>query len=151
MGAYGGRREIMEMVSPLGPMYQAGTLSGNPVAMAAGKKTLQMLQRPGVYDGLESSGRQLALGLQQAFDQAETPLTINRVGSAMTLFFNRREVTGWESVSASDKEGFARFFHHMLEEGVYLPPSPFEAFFVSTAHNDIDIQATIAAAERALQ
>ena len=151
VGAYGGRREIMEMVSPLGPMYQAGTLSGNPVAMAAGKKTLQMLQRPGVYDGLESSGRQLALGLQQAFDQAETPLTINRVGSAMTLFFNRREVTGWESVSASDKEGFARFFHHMLEEGVYLPPSPFEAFFVSTAHNDIDIQATIAAAERALQ
>ena len=151
VGAYGGRREIMEMVSPLGPMYQAGTLSGNPVAMAAGKKTLQMLQRPGVYDGLESSGRQLALGLQQAFDQAETPLTINRVGSAMTLFFNRREVTGWESVSASDKEGFARFFHHMLEEGVYLPPSPFEAFFVSTAHNDIDIQGTIAAAERALQ
>ena len=150
VGAYGGRRDIMETVSPLGPMYQAGTLSGNPVAMAAGKKTLELLQRPGVYEGLESGGRQLALGLQEAFDRAETPLTINRVGSAMTLFFNRREVTGWESVSASDKEGFARFFHRMLEEGVYLPPSPFEAFFVSTAHSDVDIQATIAAAERAL-
>ena len=150
VGAYGGRREIMETVSPLGPMYQAGTLSGNPVAMAAGKRTLQMLQEPGVYAGLESRGRQLADGLQEAFDRAETPLTINRVGSAMTLFFNRSEVTGWASVSASDKDGFARFFHRMLEEGVYLPPSPFEAIFVSTAHSDADIQATVAAAERAL-
>ena len=119
--------------------------------MAAGRKTLELLQRPGVYEGLESTGRQLALGLQEAFDRSETPSTINRVGSAMTLFFNRGEVTGWASVSASDKDGFARFFHRMLEEGVYLPPSPFEAFFVSTAHSEVDIQATIAAAERALE
>ena len=150
VGAYGGRRQIMETVSPLGPMYQAGTLSGNPVAMTAGIKTLELLQRPGVYRDLESAGRRLADGLRQACSGAETPVTINRVGSMMTLFFSQNEVTGWDLVSGSDKEAFARFFHRMLDEGVYLPPSPFEAMFVSTAHGDADIQATVGAARRAL-
>jgi glutamate-1-semialdehyde 2,1-aminomutase len=150
VGAYGGRREVMEKVSPLGPMYQAGTLSGNPVAMAAGIKTLQLLQRLGLYDELEVRARRLAEGLQQAFEVAETPLRINRVGSMMTLFFNGGEVTDWPSVARSDRQGFARFFHRMLEEGVYLPPSPFEAMFVSTAHSDADIEATVEAARRAL-
>ena len=150
VGAYGGRREIMETVSPLGPMYQAGTLSGNPVAIAAGLATLWILQRPGTYEGLEARAAALADGLGEAFAKAETPLSINRVGSMMTLFFNPSEVTSWAAVSASDKDGFARFFHRMLEEGVYLPPSPFEAMFVSTAHSDGDIQATIEAAARAL-
>ena len=151
MGAYGARREIMEMVAPLGPMYQAGTLSGNPVAVAAGMTTLGLLQGPGVYEGLESKSRTLAEGLAAVFDAAETPLTINRVGSMMTPFFSRGPVTGWREVSGADKEGFARFFHRMLEQGVYLPPSPFEAMFVSTAHAEADIQATIEAVARALE
>ena len=150
VGAYGGSAEIMATVAPLGPMYQAGTLSGNPVAMAAGAKTLELLRQPGVYADLESKAQTLADGLTQVFADAETPLCVNRVGSMMTLFFNADEVTGWESVSASDREGFARFFHRMLDEGVYLPPSPFEAMFVSTAHTEPDIQATLAAARRAL-
>ena len=150
VGAYGGSAEIMATVAPLGPMYQAGTLSGNPVAMAAGAATLEALQDPGVYEALEAKASRLAAGLQAVFADAETPLCVNRVGSMMTLFFNAGAVNGWETVSASDREGFARFFHRMLEEGVYLPPSPFEAMFVSTAHTDADIQATLDAARRAL-
>ena len=151
VGAYGGSAEIMATVAPLGAMYQAGTLSGNPVAMAAGIATLKQLQEPGVYNALGAKAASLAAGLQEVFADAEVPLRINRVGSMMTLFFNAGEVNGWESVSASDKEGFGRFFHNMLEEGVYLPPSPFEAMFVSTAHSDEDIQATLDAARRALR
>ncbi len=150
VGAYGGSAEIMATVAPLGPMYQAGTLSGNPVAMAAGAATLEALQEPGVYEALEAKSSRLAAGLQAVFADAETPLCVNRVGSMMTLFFNAGAVNGWETVSASDRDGFARFFHRMLEEGVYLPPSPFEAMFVSTAHTDADIQATLDAARRAL-
>ena len=151
VGAYGGSEEIMATVAPLGAMYQAGTLSGNPVAMAAGIATLSQLQQPGVYNALGAKAASLAAGLQEVFADAEVPLRINRVGSMMTLFFNPGEVNGWESVSASDREGFGRFFHNMLEEGVYLPPSPFEAMFVSTAHTDEDIQATLDAARRALK
>ncbi len=151
VGAYGARREIMETVSPLGPMYQAGTLSGNPVAMAAGIATLDELKRPGRYEELESKAQRLEEGFRRAFAQAETPLQINRVGSMMTLFFSESRVTGWSSVSESDGDGFARFFHRMLEEGVYLPPSPFEAMFVSTAHGETDIDATIEAAAQALR
>ena len=150
VGAYGGSAEIMATVAPLGPMYQAGTLSGNPVAMAAGAATLEALQEPGVYEALDAKASRLAAGLQAVFADAETPLCVNRVGSMMTLFFNAGAVNGWDTVSASDREGFARFFHSMLEEGVYLPPSPFEAMFVSTAHTDADIQATLDAARRAL-
>ncbi|MCH9040476.1 MAG: aminotransferase class III-fold pyridoxal phosphate-dependent enzyme, partial [Chloroflexi bacterium] len=150
VGAYGGRHDIMETVAPLGPMYQAGTLSGNPVAMAAGVRTLELLKKPGVYEELEAKGKRLADGLQQVFSDAEVPLRINRVGSMMTLFFNAGEVTGWDSVNASDRDGFSRFFHRMVDEGVYLPPSPFEAMFVSLAHTDADIDATVDAARRAL-
>ena len=150
VGAYGGSAEIMATVAPLGAMYQAGTLSGNPVAMAAGIATLTQLQEPGVYNALGAKAASLAAGLQEVFADAEVPLRINRVGSMMTLFFNPDEVTGWESVSASDREGFGRFFHNMLEEGIYLPPSPFEAMFVSTAHTEDDIEATLDAARRAL-
>ena len=151
VGAYGGRHDIMETVAPLGPMYQAGTLSGNPVAMAAGVRTLELLKKPGVYAELEAKGKRLADGLQQVFADAEVPLRINRVGSMMTLFFNAGGVTGWDSVNASDRDGFSRFFHRMVDEGVYLPPSPFEAMFVSLAHTDADIDATVDAARRALR
>ena len=150
VGAYGGSAEIMATVAPLGAMYQAGTLSGNPVAMAAGIATLEQLQEPGVYNALGAKAASLAAGLQEVFAEAEIPLRINRVSSMMTLFFNAGEVNSWETVSASDREGFGRFFHRMLEEGVYLPPSPFEAMFLSTAHSDADIEATLNAARRAL-
>ena len=151
VGAYGGPREIMDTVSPVGPMYQAGTLSGNPVAMAAGIRTLELLRDPGVYDGLETMAARLADGLRHVFAEAEVPLTINRAGSMMTLFFSADEVTGWASVSASDKDAFGRFFHRMIDEGVYLPPSGFEAMFVSTAHGAADIDATVEAARRSLR
>jgi glutamate-1-semialdehyde 2,1-aminomutase len=151
VGAYGGREDVMNVVSPLGPMYQAGTLSGNPVAMAAGIETLNRLQQSGVYEQLEENAAMLADGLNAVFAEAETPLTINRVGSMMTLFFNPGPVNGWESVSKSDGAGFTRFFHKMLDEGVYLPPSPFEAFFVSLAHTKEDIERTIEAARNALK
>ena len=151
VGAYGGSGEVMRTVAPLGAMYQAGTLSGNPVAMAAGIATLKQLQEPGVYNALGAKAASLAAGLQEVFAEAEIPLRINRVGSMMTLFFNSGEVTGWESVSASDKDGFSRFFHRMLDEGIYLPPSPFEAMFVSLAHTDADIEATLDAARRAMR
>lgn len=151
VGAYGGREDIMNVVSPLGPMYQAGTLSGNPVAMAAGIETLTRLQEPGIYEQLEETAALLADGLNDVFAESETPLTINRVGSMMTLFFNPGPVTSWESVAQSDREGFTRFFHNMLDEGVYLPPSPFEAMFVSLAHTNEDIERTIEAARNALK
>ena len=151
VGAYGGSAEIMATVAPLGAMYQAGTLSGNPVAMAAGIATLEQLQEPGVYNALGAKAASLAAGLQEVFAEAEIPLRINRISSMMTLFFNAGEVNSWQTVSASDREGFGRFFHRMLEEGVYLPPSPFEAMFVSTAHSDVDIAATLNAARRALR
>jgi glutamate-1-semialdehyde 2,1-aminomutase len=150
VGAYGGSAEIMETVSPLGPMYQAGTLSGNPVAMAAGAATLSATATPGFYEGLDKKGARLQAGLEAAFSTVEVPLTINRVGSMMTLFFNPGPVDGWSNVSESDKGAFGRFFHRMLDEGVYLPPSPFEAMFVSAAHSDEDIDATVDAAARAL-
>ena len=150
VGAYGGRRDIMEVVAPLGSMYQAGTLSGNPLAVTAGIATLKALARPGAYEGLESAASRLAEGLASAALKAEVPLTINRVGSIMTAFFNDGPVEGWDSVAASDRERYAAFFHLMLERGVYLAPSPFEAAFISTAHTPEDIDATLEAAEAAL-
>ena len=150
VGAYGASAEIMKTVAPLGPMYQAGTLSGNPVAMAAGIATLEELQKPGVYDLLDRKGAALAEGLGAAFAEAEIPARVNRVGSLLTIFFTGEPVTDMDSASATDRERFGRFFHAIVEEGVYPPPSQFEAWFVSLAHSDQDIADTVSAAKRAL-
>ena len=150
VGAYGGKREVMEVVAPLGSMYQAGTLSGNPLAVTAGIATLRALASPGTYEGLEAASSRLADGLAAAAQNTEIPMTINRVGSILTAFFNEGPVEGWDTVAASDRDRYSAFFHLMLERGVYLAPSPFEAAFVSTAHTPQDIDRTLAAAESAL-
>jgi len=159
VGAYGGRSDIMELVAPLGPMYQAGTLSGNPLAVTAGLATLTELQVPGAYSRLESLSRRLAEGLQKVFAQAEVPCTINRVGSMLTGFFSPapaaehggpRPVQTLAQVERCDVARYNRYFHAMLERGVYLAPSQFEAGFVSLAHTDGDIDRTVAAASEAL-
>lgn len=151
VGAYGASRKIMNEVAPLGPMYQAGTLSGNPVAMAAGVATLEQLRQPGVYERLEELGAKLEGGLKKAFATAEVPVQINRVGSLLTVFFAKAPVRDMASASAADSQAFARWFHGMLERGIYPPPSGFEAWFVSLAHSDRDIDATVEAAEAALR
>jgi glutamate-1-semialdehyde 2,1-aminomutase len=150
VGAYGAGREIMQNVAPLGAMYQAGTLSGNPVAMAAGIATLEALKSPGVYERLAQVTERLAGGLAEAFREAEVPATVNRVCGMLTVFFTRGPVTDMESAGKSDRQSFAKFFHAMVEEGVYPPPSQFEAWFPSLAHTDADIEATLAAARRSL-
>ena len=151
VGAYGGRRDVMEMVAPLGPVYQAGTLSGNPLSMAAGIATLRMLAGPGLYDVLEDLGSNLAEGLEGAARRAEVDLRINRLGSMMTPFFTSEPVTDYDSAKRCDTVRFGRFHQEMLERGVYLPPSQFEAMFVSLSHTQADIEATIAAADEALR
>jgi|TARA_B110000263_G_scaffold246682_1_gene258137 glutamate-1-semialdehyde 2,1-aminomutase len=150
VGAYGASKEIMNTVAPLGPMYQAGTLSGNPVAMAAGIAMLEELGKPGVYEELDRKGAALAKGLSEAFAEAEVPARVNRVGSLLTIFFTGDPVTDMESASSTDRDRFGKFFHAIVEEGVYPPPSQFEAWFVSLAHTDEDIANTVAAAKRAL-
>ena len=150
VGAYGGKREVMEVVAPLGSMYQAGTLSGNPLAVTAGIATLRALASPGTYEGLEAASSRLADGLAAAARNTEIPMTVNRVGSILTAFFNEGPVEGWDTVAASDRDRYSAFFHLMLEKGVYLAPSPFEAAFVSTAHTPQDIDRTLEAAESAL-
>lgn len=150
VGAYGAKREIMEMVSPLGEMYQAGTLSGNSIVMAAGSKTLELLNNSNTYQELESKSHQLATELEHIFRKANEPIQINRVGSMMTLFFTSKAVTNYHSACQSNTGKFAKFFHGMLKSGVYLPPSQYEAMFVSTTHSDSDIQTTIEAAESSL-
>jgi glutamate-1-semialdehyde 2,1-aminomutase len=146
VGAYGGRRDIMEMVAPVGPMYQAGTLSGNPLAMTAGIETLKVLQEPGVWDELETRGTQLMNGLAAAAKEAGVTVQHNRVGTMFGLFFADRPVTNWETASQSDTERFAQYFQTMLSRGVYLAPSQFEAGFLSTQHTTAEIHKTIAAA-----
>jgi glutamate-1-semialdehyde 2,1-aminomutase len=150
VGAYGGSKEIMGTVAPLGPMYQAGTLSGNPVAMAVGIAMLEELGKPGVYEELARKGAALEKGLSEAFAEAEVPARVNRVGSLLTVFFTGDPVSDMDSASATDRDKFARFFHAIVAEGVYPPPSQFEAWFVSLAHTDQDIAKTITAARRAL-
>jgi glutamate-1-semialdehyde 2,1-aminomutase len=150
VGAYGGRREIMEMVAPLGPVYQAGTLSGNPLAMAAGIVTLRALQEAGFYAGLEVRSLYLEDGLRRAAEEAEVPVRINRAGSLLTMFFTNQAVTDFESAKRSDTNRYAAYFRSMLDRGVFLAPSQFEAMFVSAAHSDDDIAATIEAAGEAL-
>jgi glutamate-1-semialdehyde 2,1-aminomutase len=151
VGAYGGRAEIMDMIAPLGPVYQAGTLSGNPLAMAAGLATLRELKNnPSIYRRLEQTTLTLVDGVLGAAKRRGVPLCANRVGSMFTWFFQRGPVMDWESAAKSDTQAFAKFHRGMLERGVYLPPSQFEAIFVSAAHTKDDIEKTIAVAEQAL-
>ncbi|NOZ26712.1 MAG: glutamate-1-semialdehyde 2,1-aminomutase [Chloroflexi bacterium] len=149
VGAYGGKRDIMQTVAPAGPMYQAGTLSGNPLAMAAGIATLEELRRPGVWDELERKTHQLCQGIGEAARRAEVPIYQTRVGTMFCAFFQEGPVTDYAAARRSDTEGYARFFHAMLERGVYLAPSQFEAGFMSVAHGDEEIEATIEAAASA--
>lgn len=151
VGAYGGRREIMDLVAPSGPVYQAGTLSGNPVAMAAGLETLKILRRKGFYKALEKTTREIARGIQEAAGHSGIPIIVNQIGSMFTVFFTNQPVTDADSARTSDTARYARFFHHMLSQGVYLAPSQFEACFVSMAHAKREVQKTIDAAQRALQ
>lgn len=148
VGAFGGARAIMEMLAPLGPIYQAGTLSGNPVAMAAGLATLELIAAPGFHDALAAKTRRLCDGLVAAAGEAGVPLTANAVGGMFGLFFSGETVTSYAQAVACDVERFKAFFHGMLAEGVYLAPSAFEAGFVSSAHAEADIEATVRAARR---
>jgi glutamate-1-semialdehyde 2,1-aminomutase len=149
VGAFGGRRDIMEHIAPLGPVYQAGTLSGNPVAMAAGLATLEGLAAPGFHAKLKASTDRLVNGIKDAARKAGVPLSTNHVCGMFGLFFTSdRQVTSYAEATACDVERFKRFFHGMLDEGVYLAPSAFEAGFISAAHTDADIDATVAAAAR---
>jgi glutamate-1-semialdehyde 2,1-aminomutase len=151
VGAYGGSNEIMSLVAPLGPMYQAGTLSGNPLAMAAGCATLKHLRdhKQEIYPRLEKLSGELVEGVATVMKDVGVSLCHNRVGSMFTWFFTPGPVTDWDSASKSDTKMFARFFHAMLDNGVYLPPSQYEAAFLSAAHTEQDIQQTIAAAKQA--
>ncbi|HEV2248730.1 MAG TPA: glutamate-1-semialdehyde 2,1-aminomutase [Terriglobia bacterium] len=151
VGAYGGKASLMDLVAPSGPVYQAGTLSGNPLAVAAGTKTLELLRRPGTYDRLEMLGKKLATGIEEQANQARVPITVNRMGSMMTAFFNPGPVTDYSSAKKSDSGMFASFFQELLERGVYFPPSQFESLFVSTAHTEDDIDLTIRAAGEAFR
>jgi glutamate-1-semialdehyde 2,1-aminomutase len=149
VGAFGGRREVMQRLAPLGPVYQAGTLSGNPVAMAAGLATLAGISRPGFHARLSEATDRLVDGLTAAAREAGIPVAANRVCGMFSLYFTADgAVTDFRSVMATDAARFRRFFHGMLEAGVYLAPSPYEAGFVSAAHGAAEIDATIAAARR---
>ncbi|GFR39089.1 glutamate-1-semialdehyde 2,1-aminomutase 2 [Insulibacter thermoxylanivorax] len=150
VGAYGGRREIMEHVAPSGPIYQAGTLSGNPLAMAAGYTTLKLLGEPGVYEELERKAARLEEGFRANAEEFGIPCTINRVGSMVCPFFTDQPVVDYDSARTSDLEMFARYFGHMLDLGINLAPSQFEGMFVSTAHTDEHIERTIEAHREAM-
>jgi glutamate-1-semialdehyde 2,1-aminomutase len=150
VGAFGGKREIMDFIAPIGPVYQAGTLSGNPVAMAAGLAALAQLDNPELYPGLYARVEQLVDGLQALADHAEVPFTTNRAGSMFGLFFtDAQQVTSFKQATECNVAHFKTFFHAMLNQGIYLAPSAFEAGFMSFAHSDDDIKATLAAAEKA--
>jgi glutamate-1-semialdehyde 2,1-aminomutase len=148
LAALGGRRQIMDLLAPEGPVYQAGTLSGNPLAVAAGLATLKRLARPGVYTVLEKRAARLEAGFDKVLKKYGIRGTINRIGSMMTLFFGVDRVQNADDARRCDREQFKRFFHGMLKRGCYFPPSPFEAAFVSLAHNRRDVDKTIAAFEQ---
>lgn len=150
VGAFGGKRDIMECIAPLGPVYQAGTLSGNPIAMRAGLMTLKLISQPGFHEQLSANTRALCDGLEAAGRTAGVAITTHQVGGMFGIFFNDKPVWSYSDTMACDVEHFKRFFHAMLEEGIYLAPSAFEAGFVSIAHTSADIANTVAAAERAL-
>ncbi|MDP2932055.1 MAG: glutamate-1-semialdehyde 2,1-aminomutase [Chloroflexota bacterium] len=151
VGAYGGKRKIMEMMAPLGPVYQAGTLSGNPLAMTAGIETIKALNQPGVYDQLEIKSKSLEQGIAAAVAEAGIGLQVNRIASLLTVFFTASPVVDYDSAQRSDTRLFGRFFHELLSAGIYWPPSQFEAAFVSLAHTDDDIRITIRAVGKALR
>ena len=151
IGAYGGRREIMEMMAPEGPVYQAGTLSGNPIAVAAGLKTLEILERDRPFDLLERRALELAQGLEDAAQRHSFPFRVQRCGSMFTPFFNPEAVTDFVSAKRSNTERFNLFFRQMLGRGIYLAPSQFEANFVSAAHTEDDIQRTLQTADQAFR
>jgi glutamate-1-semialdehyde 2,1-aminomutase len=151
VGAYGGRAELMDMIAPVGPVYQAGTLSGNPLAMAAGLATLRELKRrPEIYTQLEQRTAMLVEGVLAAAKQKGVALTANRVGSMFTWFFQPGVVHDWDTAAKSDTQAFGKFHSKMFEQGIYLPPSQYEAIFMSAAHTESAIEKTIAAAEEAL-
>ena len=149
VGAYGGRKDLMEKIAPEGPIYQAGTLSGNPLAVAAGLACLKELGRPGAYGKLETLSRRLTDGIRALAAEAGVPLTVNRVGSMWTAFFTIDRVYDYASAKKADPALFARFFHACLDQGVYLPPSQFEAAFVSLAHGELELEHTLAAMKKA--
>jgi glutamate-1-semialdehyde 2,1-aminomutase len=152
VGAFGGKREIMEKISPLGPVYQAGTLSGNPVAMTAGLKTLELISTPGFFDELTHKTAHLTNGLREKAEAAGVPVAVNQVGGMFGLFFTDAEVvTNFSESTACNQEQFRRFFHAMLDRGVYMAPSSFEAGFVSIAHSETDIEQTLAIAREAFE
>jgi glutamate-1-semialdehyde 2,1-aminomutase len=150
VGAYGANAEIMSEVAPLGPVYQAGTLSGNPVAMAAGIATIDELSKPGVYEGLQITTDQLANGVIRVFKEAGIPAVVNRACGLMTVFFTSNAVTDMAGASETDRKLFSAFFHGMVENGVYLPASQFEGWFLSTAHSVADINMTLDAVQKSL-
>jgi len=149
VGAYGGKAALMDLVAPAGPVYQAGTLSGNPLAVAAGLKTLELLRRPGTYERLETLAEKLTSGLAFEAAEARVPLAVNRVGSMFTTFFTDRPVTDYSSAKRADTVAFGKFFRALLECGVYFPPSQFEAAFLSLSHSEDDVARTIQAAAQA--
>ncbi|HKV06293.1 MAG TPA: glutamate-1-semialdehyde 2,1-aminomutase [Candidatus Acidoferrales bacterium] len=151
VAAYGGRREIMDTVAPLGPVYQAGTLSGNPLATRAGLATLPLLEAPGLYESLNEKAQRLAAGLRTALNEAKVAGQVNNIGSLLTLFFSSQPVKDYSGAKKSDASRFAAFFQGMLARGIFLPPSQFEALFVSTAHTDDDIDRTLSAARDSLR
>lgn len=152
VGAYGGRKDIMDKLAPTGPVYQAGTLSGNPLAMSAGIAMLREIKRqgPALYAGLDVMGAQLQRGIERILRNASIPAVCSRSGSLFTLFFTPEPVTDYPTARRSDTQAFARFFSTMLEQGIYLPPSQFECWFISAIHTAEDIERTVAAARRAL-
>lgn len=150
VGAYGGKREIMDYIAPQGPVYQAGTLSGNPLAMAAGIATLTQLKDPGFYDTMDEKANRLATGLERAAEHAGIPAKVDRVGSMLGLFFTDQRVLNFDDAKRCDLEMFSSFYKGMLEKGIYLAPSQFEALFVSSAHDTEHIDETIMAAEKVM-
>jgi glutamate-1-semialdehyde 2,1-aminomutase len=151
VGAYGGKREIMSQVAPEGPVYQAGTLSGNPVAMVAGIETLEKLKTPGFYDALDTKASKLAKGLTTAMEKTGVRARVNSIGAMLGLFFSDRPVKNFEDAKASDQDMFTAYYRGMRERGINLAPSPFEAFFISSAHTDQQIEQTVATAEAVLR
>lgn len=151
VGAYGGKAQLMDLVAPAGPVYQAGTLSGNPLAVAAGSKTLEIVARPGFYDQLDRLGQKLEMGLTDAARKQGVALTVNRVGSMLTAFFTAGPVDKYADAQRADTRAFGRFFRSLLGAGVYWPPSQFETALISAAHSEADVERTITAATEALK